>query len=49
MTWSWILACKATPPVAPLHTFETLDGARVQIPDPGGRPVVVELVRSLDW
>ena len=31
------------------HTFTTVHGASVTVPDPDGRYVVLELIRSADW
>lgn len=31
------------------ETFETTDGATVRIPDPTGRYVILEVIRSADW
>ena len=31
------------------RAFTTLDGATVQVPDPSGGHVVLELIRSADW
>ena len=30
-------------------TFAALDGASITVPDPDGRYVVLELIRSADW
>jgi hypothetical protein len=51
---SLLVACKPVTPAPavvapPMYAFDTLDGTTVRIPDPDGRPVVLELVRSLDW
>lgn len=55
-----VAACRPSPapapepaqPAAPQPStmrFETLGGQSVVLPDPGGKPVVVEMVRSIDW
>jgi len=36
------------PPFA-ATVFTTLDGVEVEVPDPGGGYVVLELIRSADW
>ncbi|MCO4770965.1 MAG: hypothetical protein KDA24_13105 [Deltaproteobacteria bacterium] len=33
----------------PAVSFTTLDGRTVQVPDPSGGYVVLELIRSADW
>ena len=31
------------------QTLGSLDGLPLTLPDPGGRPVILELIRSADW
>lgn len=47
------LAAALAAPLAPGDAVEaawtSIDGQPVHVPDPEGRPVVLELIRSPDW
>ncbi len=49
----WWLACALAAPLAPGAPVDvmmtSIDGEHIAVPDPDGRTIVLELIRSPDW